>query len=191
GVGAVAGTAKVGNRENALTACQALEYLVQQEIERRAWDAFGAVPVVPGAVGAWRRRAVAEVGGFSSETLAEDADLAMALCRAGWRVVHAPQARARTEAPESAAALVKQRARWSFGILQAMWKHRGALVESRAGAFGRIVLPLMVMFQVVLPLLAPLAIVATVAAAASGNLSPALVAAAVLLGCEAAHVVAA
>src|SRR5438270_342416 len=116
-VAAVAGTAEVGNLENGLTRCQALEYLVQQELERRAWDALGALPVVPGAVGAWRRSAVAAVGGFSSETLAEDADLAMALCRAGWRVVHAPEARARTEAPETAAALVKQRVRWSFGIL--------------------------------------------------------------------------
>jgi cellulose synthase/poly-beta-1,6-N-acetylglucosamine synthase-like glycosyltransferase len=190
-VGAVAGTAQVGNRENALCACQALEYLVQQEVERRAWDALGALPVVPGAVGAWRRRAVAEVGGFSSGTLAEDADLAMALCRAGWRVVYAPSARARTEAPTTVRALVKQRVRWSFGVLQSMWKHRRALIERRAGAFGRLVLPTMILFQVVLPLLVPAALVAMVAALYAGNFVPALLATVVLFGVELAHALAA
>jgi len=179
-VGAVAGTAEVGNLENGLTACQALEYLVQQELERRAWDAFSALPVVPGAVGAWRRRAVVEVGGFSSTTLAEDADLAMALNRTGWQVVHAPLARARTEAPASLSALRKQRVRWSFGVLQAMWKHRRALVERRAGAFGRVVLPAMILFQVALPLSTPLALASAVAAAMAGNFGPALVVSGVL-----------
>jgi cellulose synthase/poly-beta-1,6-N-acetylglucosamine synthase-like glycosyltransferase len=186
-VGAVAGTAEVGNRENALTACQALEYVVQQEVERRAWHAFAAVPVVPGAVGAWRRRAVAEAGGFSSATLAEDADLAMALCRAGWRVVYAPGARAFTEAPSTVGALLKQRRRWSFGVLQAMWKHRRALLERRAGAFGRLVLPAMILFQVLLPLLAPAALLSLVAALAAGNLGPAVATAAALLGVETAQ----
>jgi cellulose synthase/poly-beta-1,6-N-acetylglucosamine synthase-like glycosyltransferase/peptidoglycan/xylan/chitin deacetylase (PgdA/CDA1 family) len=184
-VGAVAGTAEVGNRENALTSCQALEYLVQQEVERRAWDAFAALPVVPGAVGAWRRRAVAEVGGFTSDTLAEDADLTMALCRAGWRVVHAPEARAYTEAPSTVSALMKQRRRWSFGVLQAMWKHRAALFDRRAGAFGRLVLPAMIAFQVLLPLLTPAALLSTVVAAVGGHLGPALVVTVALLGGEA------
>jgi cellulose synthase/poly-beta-1,6-N-acetylglucosamine synthase-like glycosyltransferase len=184
----VAGTAEVGNRENALCACQELEYVVQQEIERRAWDALAVVPVVPGAVGAWRRRAVMEVGGFSSETMAEDADLAMALCWAGWRVLYAPEARARTEVPTTVRALMRQRFRWSFGILQALWKHRHAALERRAGGFGRIVLPSMILFQVVLPLIAPAAVIATAAAAVAGNLLPALVAAAAFVGVEIAQV---
>jgi cellulose synthase/poly-beta-1,6-N-acetylglucosamine synthase-like glycosyltransferase/peptidoglycan/xylan/chitin deacetylase (PgdA/CDA1 family) len=190
-VGAVAGTAEVGNRENALTACQALEYLVQQELERRAWDALDALPVVPGAVGAWRRHAVAEAGGFSSDTLAEDADLSMALCRAGWKVVYAPLARARTEAPASVRALVRQRVRWSFGMLQAMWKHRRALVERRAGGFGRVVLPAMALFQVVLPLLVPAALLSVAAAAIAGDLAPALLASVGLFAVELAQTAAA
>jgi cellulose synthase/poly-beta-1,6-N-acetylglucosamine synthase-like glycosyltransferase len=180
-VAAVAGTAEVGNLENGLTACQALEYCVQQELERRAWDAFAALPVVPGAVGAWRRSAVAALGGFASDTLAEDADLAMALCRAGHLVVHAPSARAVTEAPATMRALCKQRVRWCFGVLQALWKHRRAIVERRAGAFGRVVLPMLLLWQIVLPLLAPLAMVALVAALATGHLAPALVTSAALL----------
>jgi cellulose synthase/poly-beta-1,6-N-acetylglucosamine synthase-like glycosyltransferase/peptidoglycan/xylan/chitin deacetylase (PgdA/CDA1 family) len=188
-VGAVAGTADVGNVGNALTRLQALEYLIQQEVERRAWDALAALPVVPGAVGAWRRRAVAEVGGFSSATLAEDADLAMALCRGGWRVVYEPAARARTEVPETVRALVRQRVRWSFGVLQAMWKHRRALVEPHAGSFGRLVLPWMIVFQVLLPLVTPAAMVAALAALIVGSFGPALVASVVLLVTEALQAV--
>ncbi|HEX9100848.1 MAG TPA: glycosyltransferase, partial [Polyangia bacterium] len=172
-VGAVAGTAEVGNLENAWARWQAVEYLTQQELERRAWDALGAVPIVPGAVGAWRRRALLDVGGFSSDTLAEDADLAMALCRRGWRVVHAAAARARTEAPATRQALVKQRARWSFGVLQALWKHRRALVERGGGAFGRVVWPTMLAFLVGLPLATPAALIALALALLAHHLAPA------------------
>ncbi|HEX6838440.1 MAG TPA: glycosyltransferase, partial [Polyangia bacterium] len=172
-VGAVAGTAEVGNLESGWARWQAIEYLTQQELERRAWDALGAVPIVPGAVGAWRRRAILDAGGFSSETLAEDADLAMALCRRGWRVAYAPAARARTEAPATRRELAKQRARWSFGVLQALWKHRRALIEWRTGAFGRVVWPTMLAFLVVLPLAAPAALVSLAVAVAAGHLAPA------------------
>jgi cellulose synthase/poly-beta-1,6-N-acetylglucosamine synthase-like glycosyltransferase len=183
-VGAVAGTAEVGNLENALTRWQALEYMLQQELERRAWDAFSALPIVPGAVGAWRRSAVFEAGGFSSDTLAEDADMAMALCRRGWRVIYAPTARARTEAPARLRPLVKQRVRWSFGILQSLWKHRAAPIDENAGPFGRLVWPTMILFQVLLPLLTPLALLALLIAAASGNLRPALITSAFLFATE-------
>jgi peptidoglycan/xylan/chitin deacetylase (PgdA/CDA1 family)/spore germination protein YaaH len=181
-VGAVAGTAEVGNLENALGRWQALEYVVQQELERRAWSLIDAVPIVPGAVGAWRRRAVLHAGGFSSETLAEDADLAMTLCRGGWRVVHAPAARAWTEAPTTVRGVIKQRVRWSFGILQALWKHRRA-VRERHG-FGRVVWPTMALFQLVLPVLTPTALLALLAAGIAGNLQPAVVAATLFYGVE-------
>ncbi|MCU1277099.1 MAG: Polysaccharide deacetylase/glycosyl transferase, group 2 family protein [bacterium] len=186
-VAAVAGTAEVGNLENGWARWQAVEYLTQQELERRAWDALAAVPIVPGAVGAWRRRALIDAGGFSSDTLAEDADLAMALCRRGWRVVHAATARARTEVPVTRRALVKQRVRWSFGVLQALWKHRRALIERRSGAFGRVVAPAMLLFLVALPLAAPAAILALALAVGERNFAPALVSGALLAGVELAQ----
>jgi cellulose synthase/poly-beta-1,6-N-acetylglucosamine synthase-like glycosyltransferase len=180
-VAAVAGTAEVGNLENALTACQALEYFTQQELERRAWGLFSALPIVPGAVGAWRRHAVLDVGGFSSQTLAEDADLAMTLCRAGWRIAYSPLAHAHTEAPITLRALIQQRVRWTFGVLQAMWKHRRAPFERASGAFGRLVWPAMVLFQIVMPLLTPAALLSVTIAALTKNWQPALCTAAVLL----------
>ena len=153
-VGAIAGNAKVGNRVNLWTRWQALEYITSQNFERRALDVLGAVSVVPGAIGAWRISAVREAGGYHVDTVAEDADLTMALLRLGYRVEYEDMALAYTEAPTNANALMRQRFRWSFGILQAVYKHRGAF--ARKGALGFVALPNIVIFQILLPLVSPL-----------------------------------
>jgi len=153
-VAAIAGNAKVGNRVNLWTRWQALEYITSQNFERRALDVLGAVSVVPGAIGAWRVSAVREAGGFQIDTVAEDADLTMALLRRGYRVEYEDMALAYTEAPTNANGLMRQRFRWSFGILQAVFKHRG--VFARKGVLGWIALPNIVIFQILLPLVSPL-----------------------------------
>ncbi|MBI2683350.1 MAG: glycosyltransferase, partial [Acidobacteriales bacterium] len=91
-IGAIAGNAKVGNRVNVWTRWQALEYITSQNFERRALNAMGAVSVVPGAIGAWRTSAVRAVGGYPSDTVAEDADLTMSLLQAGYRVEYEDRA---------------------------------------------------------------------------------------------------
>jgi len=152
-IGAVAGNAKVGNRVNLWTRWQALEYITSQNFERRALNVFGAVSVVPGAIGAWRTAAVRQAGGYPTDTVAEDADLTMSLLKNGWRVVNENRAVAYTEAPTTANGLMRQRFRWSFGILQAVWKHRSAMLKR--SRLGWIALPNIVIFQIVLPLLSP------------------------------------
>ncbi len=153
-VGAIAGNAKVGNRVNLWTRWQALEYITSQNFERRALDVLGAVSVVPGAIGAWRVSAVREAGCFQIDTVAEDADLTMALLRRGYRVEYEDMALAYTEAPTNANGLMRQRFRWSFGILQAVYKHRA--VFARKGALGWVALPNIFIFQILLPLVSPL-----------------------------------
>jgi cellulose synthase/poly-beta-1,6-N-acetylglucosamine synthase-like glycosyltransferase len=153
-VGAVAGNAKVGNRVNLWTRWQALEYITSQNFERRALNSLGAVSVVPGALGAWRTAAVREAGGYHSDTVAEDADLTMALLQRGYRVQYEDMALAYTEAPTHANGLMRQRFRWSFGILQSVWKHRGAF--ARKGVLGWVALPNIVVFQILMPLVSPL-----------------------------------
>jgi cellulose synthase/poly-beta-1,6-N-acetylglucosamine synthase-like glycosyltransferase/peptidoglycan/xylan/chitin deacetylase (PgdA/CDA1 family) len=153
-VGAIAGNAKVGNRVNLWTRWQALEYITSQNFERRALDVLGAVSVVPGAIGAWRVSAVREAGRYHVDTVAEDADLTMALLRNGYRVEYEDMALAYTEAPTNANGLMRQRFRWSFGILQAVYKHRD--VVARKGALGWVALPNIVIFQILLPLVSPL-----------------------------------
>ena len=155
-VGAVSGNTKVGNRRRLLGRWQHLEYVLGFNLDRRMFEVLECMPTVPGAIGAWRRDALMGVGGLSDETLAEDTDLTMSLWRAGWRVVYEETAVAWTEVPMSWRQLWRQRYRWCYGTLQSMWKHRQAVREfGPAGRFGRRGLGYLALFQVLLPLLAP------------------------------------
>ncbi|MFH8453635.1 bifunctional polysaccharide deacetylase/glycosyltransferase family 2 protein [Streptomyces fungicidicus] len=162
-VGAVAGNAKVGNRSTLIGAWQHIEYVMGFNLDRRMYDLLRCMPTIPGAIGAFRREAVLQAGGMSEDTLAEDTDITIALHRAGWRVVYEEHARAWTEAPRSLRQLWSQRYRWSYGTMQALWKHRGSLTDrGPSGRFGRVGMPLVVLFQVVTPVFAPLIDVFTV-----------------------------
>jgi cellulose synthase/poly-beta-1,6-N-acetylglucosamine synthase-like glycosyltransferase/peptidoglycan/xylan/chitin deacetylase (PgdA/CDA1 family) len=155
-VGAVSGNTKVGNRRRLLGRWQHIEYVMGFNLDRRLYDTLQCMPTVPGAIGAFRRSALEQVGGVSSATLAEDTDLTLALGRAGWRVVYVEDACAWTEAPSSLRTLWRQRFRWSYGTLQAVWKHRAAVWRRDEGRIGRRGLPYLVLFQIALPMLAPL-----------------------------------
>jgi cellulose synthase/poly-beta-1,6-N-acetylglucosamine synthase-like glycosyltransferase/peptidoglycan/xylan/chitin deacetylase (PgdA/CDA1 family) len=169
-VGAVSGNAKVGNRRGLLGRWQHIEYVIGFNLDRRMYDVLACMPTVPGAVGAFRRSAVLAAGGVGEDTLAEDTDLTMALERAGWRVTYEERAVAWTEAPASLGQLWKQRYRWCYGTLQAIWKHRRAMVEGgAAGRLGRRGLPYLLVFQVALPMLAPIVDVAALVALLTGS----------------------
>lgn len=157
GVGAVAGNAKVANRGGLLGRWQHVEYVVTFNLDRRVFDQAECMPTVPGALGAFRRDALLAAGDITAETLAEDTDITMAICRAGWRVVYVDSARAWTEAPGTWAGLWRQRYRWCYGTMQAMWKHRSSLGQRGAsGKLGRRGLSYIFLFQILQPLLAPL-----------------------------------
>ncbi|HYJ48267.1 MAG TPA: glycosyltransferase family 2 protein, partial [Pyrinomonadaceae bacterium] len=154
-VGAVAGNAKVGNSINVVTRWQALEYVTSQNMDRRAFASLDCITVVPGAVGAWRRELLERVGGFSSDTLAEDQDLTLRVRRLGYKIGYSERAVAWTEAPDNLRALAKQRFRWAYGTLQCMWKHKGALLRPRYGTLGLFALPNVWIFQILFPLISP------------------------------------
>lgn len=157
-VGAISGNTKVGNRRSLLGCWQHIEYVMGFNLDRRMYEVLQCTPTVPGAIGAFRREALLDVGGIPGDTLAEDTDLTLAVGRAGWRVVYAPDARAWTEAPASLGSLWRQRYRWSFGTMQAVFKHRGAILSRDADdrRVGRRGLPYILLFLIVLPMLAPL-----------------------------------
>jgi cellulose synthase/poly-beta-1,6-N-acetylglucosamine synthase-like glycosyltransferase/peptidoglycan/xylan/chitin deacetylase (PgdA/CDA1 family)/spore germination protein YaaH len=155
-VGAVAGNAKVGNKVNLVTRWQAVEYVTAQNLERRALARLGAIMVVPGAVGAWRRAALDAVGGFPVDTLAEDQDLTIAVQRAGWRVANDPDAVAWTEAPQTLRGLARQRFRWAFGTLQCLWKHRAVMAQGSPRGLARVGMPQAWLFQIVFSIVSPL-----------------------------------
>ena len=155
-IGAVAGNAKVGNRLNLLTNWQALEYITSQNLDRRAFDALNCITVVPGAIGAWRRNLVLQAGGFAHETLAEDADLTLAILRLGYEISYEPEAIALTEAPDTVSGFLKQRFRWMYGTLQASWKHIDTLFRPKYGALGWFAIPNVLIFQILFPLVSPI-----------------------------------
>jgi cellulose synthase/poly-beta-1,6-N-acetylglucosamine synthase-like glycosyltransferase len=155
-VGAASGNTKVGNRRGLLGRWQHIEYVMGFNLDRRLYDVLRCMPTVPGAIGAFRRAALDDVGGVSKATLAEDTDLTIAVGRAGWRVVYVEDARAWTEAPSTLRDLWRQRYRWSYGTMQAVWKHRSAVWGRGEQAIGRRGLPYLVCFQIALPSVAPL-----------------------------------
>jgi cellulose synthase/poly-beta-1,6-N-acetylglucosamine synthase-like glycosyltransferase len=138
---------------NLWTRWQALEYITSQNFERRALDLFDVVTVVPGAIGAWRTSAVRDGGCYPINTVAEDADLTMNLLEQNYKVIYEDRALAFTEAPVTARGLMRQRFRWSFGILQAVFKHKQAIRNNRA--MGLFALPNILIFQILLPLVSP------------------------------------
>ena len=155
-IAAVAGNAKVGNRTNILTRWQALEYITSQNLDRRAFEIINCITVVPGAVGAWRRSALIEAGGFSSSTLAEDADLTFSILKNGHYIAYDDEAIGLTEAPDTVKNFIKQRFRWMYGMMQTAWKHRGIFFRPRYGALGFFAIPNLLIFQIFFPLISPL-----------------------------------
>src|ERR1700678_3756499 len=154
-VGAVAGNVKVMNRNRWLTRWQALEYITSQNLEKRAFDLLNCIPVVPGAVGAWRTSVLRANNGFSGDTVAEDTDLTLTIRRNGWKILYDEDAIGRTEVPETVEALIRQRFRWTFGTMQAVWKHRDAVGKPKYGTLGWIAIPNILLFQIILPLVSP------------------------------------
>jgi cellulose synthase/poly-beta-1,6-N-acetylglucosamine synthase-like glycosyltransferase len=114
------------------------------------------ITVVPGAIGAWRRQLVLDLGGFNNDTLAEDAELTLRILRSGYKIDYEEEAIALTEAPDTVRAFVKQRFRWMYGTLQAAWKNRDLLLRPRYGALGMLAMPNIFVFQIIFPFISPL-----------------------------------
>ncbi len=168
-VGAVSGHTRVGNLRTFISRCQALEYICGFNLDRRAYDRWNCITVAPGAISALRRTALQQVGGFRTDTLAEDTDLTLGLHRRGWKVVYAASAVAHTEAPETIRTLAKQRFRWCFGTMQCLWKHRDLLFNPRFPGLGFFSLPSIWFFQIGLVAITPLVDLILFAGLFSGN----------------------
>lgn len=154
---AVAGNVKVGNQRNILTKWQSIEYVTAQNFDRRAFDYLNCITVIPGAIGAFRKTAIEAAGGFMTDTLAEDCDLTMRLLRNKGVIRNCPDAIAVTEAPETLKQFMKQRFRWNYGVMQSFWKNKDACFNPKFKAFGMVSLPNILFFQIIIPILSPVA----------------------------------
>jgi cellulose synthase/poly-beta-1,6-N-acetylglucosamine synthase-like glycosyltransferase/peptidoglycan/xylan/chitin deacetylase (PgdA/CDA1 family)/uncharacterized protein YxeA len=153
-IGAVAGNVQVGNdyftqkangaknpKFNLLTIFQRLEYITSQNFFREAFELVNIITIVSGAIGAYRKQAVMEVGGVSTDTLAEDGNLSFDVLAKGWKIVYERNAISLTEAPENLHALYKQRVRWAFGNIQVLWKNRNIMLNRKFGWLGFLAMP--------------------------------------------------
>jgi cellulose synthase/poly-beta-1,6-N-acetylglucosamine synthase-like glycosyltransferase/peptidoglycan/xylan/chitin deacetylase (PgdA/CDA1 family) len=156
-IGSVAGNVKVGNQINLLTKWQAIEYITSQNFDRLAFANINAITVVPGAIGAFKKAAIEEAGGFTTDTLAEDCDLTIRILKAGYTIENENKAIAMTEAPEKTKQFIKQRTRWSFGVMQTFWKHRDTLLDKKFKGLGIWAMPNILIFQFIIPFFSPLA----------------------------------
>jgi len=128
-IGAVAGSVYIENRSNTLTKLQALEYIEGLNMVRNGQAFFKLVSIIPGPIGLFRKSAIVEAGGYKSDTFAEDADMTLQLISCGYKIEFEARAVAYTEAPEGMLDLIKQRYRWTRGILQSLAKHKSRLLH--------------------------------------------------------------
>ena len=156
-IGAVAGVVKVGNEINMLTKWQSIEYTTSQNFDRKCAAYINAITVVPGAIGAFRREAIEQSGGFNNETLAEDCDITIRMLKAGFVIANQPKALAFTEVPETVGQFMKQRFRWTFGVLQTFWKNKDAFADPKQKGLGFFALPDILLFKYFIPVFTPIA----------------------------------
>lgn len=152
-VAAVAGNIKVKNRINIFTKVQALEYIVGIQVVRRAFDIFGAITIVPGALGAFRKSYLQEAGAYSKQTIVEDFDQTIKLLKAGLITQGSSKAAAYTEVPETIQEFIKQRKRWYRGNLQVIMKHSDVVMNPRFGNLQRIAFPYLMIALLITPMI--------------------------------------
>lgn len=154
-VGAVAGKVETAKEKTVLSAFQALEYAMGQNIDKRATSVVGAVSVVPGPAGVWRKSILVEAGGFPDDTLVEDQDMTLTVLRMGYHVLYEPRAITFTETPQTISNFLKQRFRWVYGTIQCFWKHKGVFIERPLSPLSILILPNIFFFGIVMPLAYP------------------------------------
>jgi cellulose synthase/poly-beta-1,6-N-acetylglucosamine synthase-like glycosyltransferase len=152
-VAGVGGNVKVLNRVGLLTNCQALDYLVGINLWRRAFDVFGVVMVVPGALGAFNKRVLQQTGNYDKDTLTEDFDITIKALKCGKVVQASSGAMAYTEAPEKLGDFYKQRIRWYRGNMQTFIKHKDIATNARYGMLRKYGYPITVLTMLMLPIL--------------------------------------
>ncbi len=138
---------------------QALEYLRTFLASRPAWSEMGALPLVSGAFGVWKRSAVIAVGGFTTGHMGEDMDITMRMHRyhidnhIPYRIVYEPSAVIWTEVPETLRVLRRQRVRWHRGLMTAVRDFMPMTFNPTYGKVGTVTWAAMFLFEYLAPII--------------------------------------
>lgn len=165
---AVCGNVKVLNRTNFLTKCQALEYITDINVAKRAFSILGSTMVVPGVFGAFRRSVLEGTGFYDPDTVTEDFDTTLKALKSGGVVQTTSSAIAYTEAPESLIDYYKQRLRWYKGTFQVLIKHRDVLINPTFGSLSIIGYPYILLSMVFVPVCGFVALISGILACVLG-----------------------
>ena len=168
-LGAAGGNIKIRNKVNWITWCQTLEYIAGINIIRRAFDIFGTINMVPGALGAFKKSALFEVNEFSDETVVEDFDATIKIIKKGYTAQASNKAIAYTEAPQSLRDLYLQRKRWYRGNLQVLTKHFDVLSNPQSGYLYNLIFPFLLISMIVLPSVGMLVLAVSIIAILTGD----------------------
>ena len=150
---------EVGVSTNIWALLQTVEYLRAFLLARLAWSKIGALTIVSGAFGLFRRSVLIEIGGYALKTVGEDMELIVRLHRhfreqkRPYRIAFVPEPVCWTEAPETLSVLARQRARWQRGALETFTKHRDMLFNPRYGRVGALGLGQVLLFDVMGPII--------------------------------------
>ncbi|WP_431027074.1 glycosyltransferase [Lysinibacillus sp. LZ02] len=169
-VAAVSGNCKIGNIINQITLWQHIEYVTANQLEKRAFEELNCITVVPGSNSAWRKSVVQKLGYYHKDTLAEDSELTLRILNAGYKIVYEDRAISYEECPETVRDFIKQRNRWSYGILQVAWKHKKNILTSSNKTLKYFAVPSL-LFSYLLFLTSPLIDFIFIAAILSGTSS--------------------
>jgi len=161
-VAAVAGNIKIRNANNLITKCQSLEYIASIQVVRRVFDYFGSIPIVPGALGAFRKSALIESGLYDKSTIVEDFDCTLKVAKSGFTVSGTVKAIAYTEAPDTLKDFIKQRQRWFRGNLQVYKRHFNILRNPRFGFLQRLSFPFMLLSAIIMPIVGFMILASTI-----------------------------
>lgn len=135
GTKAVAGSILVRNsRDNWITRIQEWDYFLGIAAIKRVQSLFQGTLVSQGAFSIYDRQLVQDLGGWP-DTVGEDIVLTWKILEAGWRVGHAENAIAFTRCPDSLRQFVRQRQRWSRGLIEAFKITPGLLLQRRMPVF--------------------------------------------------------
>lgn len=158
---------------------QIVEYARAFFLGRAGWTHFGALLIISGAFGLFRRESVVQVGGLWTGTLGEDMELVMRLhkeyARAGrpHKIAFTPDPICWTEVPSDMKTLRRQRNRWHRGLWTNLWRHRDMLLNPRYGKLGMLAIPYFWLFEALEPVIEVLGYVMVIGSLLLGKLDPA------------------
>lgn len=150
--------------KNILSKFQVIEYLRAFLFGRYAWTRINALPLISGAFGLFKKEAVLNINGYSTEmtnkmTVGEDIDLIIRLHkyylknRLKYNIIFVPDPMSWTQVPEDLKTLKNQRARWHKGLIETLMQNKEILFNFNYKVVGLLSLPYYLIFELLSPVI--------------------------------------